>query len=293
MLVNNIKRFFILALIGSMNSSYLTAQPTESEVSIIDQIKKATEVFKDQKKAQAAGYRKFGPDMPNMGVHWINVGLAVTREVDFTRPSTLTYLTIDGKPQLTGVAYTYPLKPNEVPPQLPHESMNWHYHSGDLKEEAYGLHQHHMQGRNEDQTRLAMLHAWVWVENPEGYFVADNWALSYQRLGLNPPQELNPQSAKALFLVDGGIEYFSEFISLSLKKNENNKEEVESILIQQAKKVNKKVLKLKENQGYVSNESQEELKLIWIEMWKEIEHVVGDKDWPLIEQYLDVQEHHH
>ena len=78
----------------------------------------ATERYKDIDVAIAERYTKIGPDFPAMGEHWVN-GESVMRSGDGPRPAILTYITVDGKPTLTGVVYTIVLKPGEKTPKLP------------------------------------------------------------------------------------------------------------------------------------------------------------------------------
>jgi hypothetical protein len=61
-------------------------------------------------------------------------------------------------------------------------------------------------------TTVALLHAWIWLENPAGPFAADNWALPFARLGYAPPAALAPDAARALSLLSGGDVYYRERI---------------------------------------------------------------------------------
>lgn len=255
-------------------------------------IRLATDKFKDPKNAQAAGYRSLGPDMPNMGVHWINTGIAVQRSIDFERPSTLTYLPVNGALQLTGVAYTSPVKTGETAPVLPIESMTWHYHSGSLEKEAHGIHAEHMQRAQTAEMNLAMLHAWVWSDNPDGIFSADNWALSYYRFGLKPPksEELDPDVSKALFLASGKVDYYLKFIELSIEPETLDEDTIRPVLSEYSLKVND-VLKSYEPGNSISANHREEISELWLDMWQQIKQILAPKKWDKIEIQLKNHKH--
>ncbi len=281
----------ILILLIMYSGSIRAQENPESDV--ISEIRAATKIFKDQKMAELYGYRKFGPDMPNMGTHWLYLTAAVDRNFDLSRPSTLTYLTIDGEPVLTGVAYTYPVQPGETPPSLPLKEMKWHYHSGNLEEEAFGLHPKMKQSNEKDIANLAMLHAWVWKDNPEGMFAADNWALSFIRNGIAAPDKPVIEASKALFMLNGGISYYLKFIELSVGDAVYDKEEVRSIMKKYTSGIEEKALQLRANKE-INEEDQAELKRLWLEMWSSIRNEMTENIWAAIEVHLysDDSMHH-
>lgn len=257
-----------------------------------ERIRLATDQFKDPKNAQAAGYRSLGPDMPNMGVHWINTGIAVQRTIDFENPSTLTYLPVNGSLQLTGVAYTSPVKTGETAPVLPIESMKWHYHSGSLEKEAHGIHTEHMQRAQTEEMNLAMIHVWVWSDNPDGIFSADNWALSYYRFGLKPPkpEELDPDVSKALFLASGKVDYYLKFIELSIEPETLDEGQIRPVLSEYSSRVND-VLKPYEPGNSLSANHRKEISELWFDMWQQIKRILAPKKWDKIEIQLKNDKH--
>ena len=198
-------------------------------VAFVREARAATDVYHSLEAAIAAGYRLMGPDMPNMGEHWIHPRMAVRRPFDPARPSVLTYVRVDREPVLTGVAYTVPVRPGEAPPAFPFEGA-WHYHAASLEEEAFGHKPHAMAPAEADEPRLAMLHAWIWTGNPDGLFAADNWALSFVRLGLPVPPEVPPPAAKALFLVEGGVDYYARAVQLAGPPSPAEREAVRATL---------------------------------------------------------------
>ena len=263
-----------------------------SEKSMIVKIRVATEKFKSPENARNAGYRPMGPDMPNMGMHWINTGLAVQRSIDFEKPSTLTYLPVDGELKLTGVAYTTPVNSGEKAPELPIKSMTWHYHSGNLEEEAHGVHNEQMQFDEVAQMNLAMLHAWVWSDNPAGTFSADNWALSYYRFGLKPPNlsELNPELSKALFLASGNVDYYLKFIELSTESELTERDKIKEILTEYSSKINDDI-KINETGSNLSSERFNNISKLWKEMWDNIKEELDKDEWANVEMQLDGHRH--
>lgn len=257
---------------------------------LIHVIRGATKPFHDYRKAQAAGYKPMGPDMPNMGTHWINTSLAVNRVLDFEKPSTLTYLNIDGRWKLTGVAYTYPVKASEQAPGLPLQDMKWHIHSGSLEKEAHGIHSKGLP-KEEQQTVLAMVHAWVWSDNPDGLFAADNWALAYERLGLQIPDNPGPRLSKALYLAAGGISYFQRFAELCVEPHTLSGNEIQEVM-QEASEQIKGILENYPEGASITPEDQTGIEDIWDSMWAQIKPIVGEKHWDAIAAQLQPSRHH-
>ena len=174
----------------------------------VERARHATEKYKDRAAAIRDGYRLIGRDFPAMGEHWIHVGFLFDGEIDAARPEVLNYAAVSGLPQLLGVAYALPLLKGEQPPDWPAGRDAWHDHFRSIEDET-ALPQHHSAGYAADLPRLAMLHAWIWVPNPAGMFAADNWALSYFRLGLTIPEDMQTATAaKALSLATGSAGYF-------------------------------------------------------------------------------------
>jgi hypothetical protein len=183
-------------------------------------------------EALLAGYRPLGPDFPGMGVHWIHPARMLRSGVDPARPPLLTFLDTPTGPLLTGVAFGAYLGPDEAPPPLDFP-VRWHDHTGTIEEETLKLgpaaHGGHAGGHGEDaaahsghttaheeratvhdagQSRMAMMHAWVGLSNPDGILAQDNWAVPFVRVGLAVPEAPTPEAGKALHLVAGGDAYY-------------------------------------------------------------------------------------
>jgi hypothetical protein len=189
------------------------------EQRFVELVRESTERYRDRDRAVADGYRLIGRDFPGMGEHWVNVGLLFDGVYDPTRPEFLAYLTIHGVPKLLGVAYGLPLLAGEEPPEEPAGRAAWHAHTGTIDEETLLPHHHHS-GQREDGPRLAMVHAWVFLPNPEGVFAADNWSIPFVRLGLEPPAAPAPAAGRALSLLTGGDAYVSEVVANALARRD-------------------------------------------------------------------------
>jgi hypothetical protein len=170
--------------------------------------REATQRYHDRAAAIAEGFRPLGPDFPAMGEHWVHPGRMVEGRLDVTRPQALSYAVIDGRPVLTGVIYARPLRPGEPLPDFPEPGYPWHDHAGAIDEESVLLHHIPTDGDGAGRVRLTMLHAWVWTDNPEGVFRADNWALPFLRLHLDVPTRIEADAARMLSLLTGGDGYY-------------------------------------------------------------------------------------
>lgn len=175
--------------------------------SFIARARAATERYKNQKAATDDGYRPLGPDFPAMGVHWANPELVSSGQFDPSRPGLLTYTNVNGVPTLTGVVYALPLADSEAPPAFPFDRSLWHDHIGSIEEESLLL-SHDTQHGPTGGLRLAVLHAWIWIDNPAGTFVTDNWALPFARVGLRAPAGAPAGAVRAISLVGGSLPYY-------------------------------------------------------------------------------------
>jgi hypothetical protein len=176
--------------------------------SFVDAAREATRRYHDRAAAIADGFRLLGPDFPAMGEHWVQPGRMVEGRLDVTRPQALSYAVIDGRPVLMGVIYAKPLLPGEALPAFPAPGLPWHDHGGAIDEESVLLHHTPSAGEGAAGVRLTMLHAWIWVDNPDGVFSADNWALPFIRVGLAVPERVPHDAARMLSLLSGGDRYF-------------------------------------------------------------------------------------
>lgn len=179
----------------------------DATAKLLDVAREATRDYENRSVAIAAGYRRIGRDFPSMGEHWLSPRLIVEGVFDVSRPSVLTYVTVDGRPVLLGVVYAIPLAPGESPPTGFGADAGWHEHNGTIDEEGL-LAQHNTTPRAATGTRVAVLHAWTRIDNPAGVFSAENWAIPFVRLRLAVPEAFPESAARALSLLSGGKSFF-------------------------------------------------------------------------------------
>jgi hypothetical protein len=169
--------------------------------------------YRDQAAAIADGYRPVGPDFPGMGEHWVNPRLLLEGGLAAAHPQVLEYAEIAGRPTLVGVAYAALVEDAVPPTGLAVPASAWHTHAGRVDEESFilshaGVHAaHHDAGPG-----LAIVHVWIWLENPAGVFATDNWALPCARLGYVAPPGLGTDPGRALALGAGAGLYFKEMV---------------------------------------------------------------------------------
>ncbi len=164
-----------------------------------------TAAYRDVAAARAAGYRPVGPDFPGMGRHWVHPALILRDTLDPAAPPILEYAEIAGRPTLVGVAYAKLVRDATPPTGLPVPASAWHFHQGTVEEESF-LRSHaglHVAPGHETEPRIAVLHAWIWLENPDGLLATDNWALPYARLGYRMRPGASQPAARALALAAG------------------------------------------------------------------------------------------
>jgi len=118
----------------------------------------------------------------------------------------LEYAEIRGTLTLVGVAYVALAAHGLAPDVFPVPPSAWHFHGGRVSEESFV--RSHALGVPDSGPTLAVLHAWVWLENPAGLFATDNWSLPFARLGLELPDTLDDAPARALALAAPGGEAY-------------------------------------------------------------------------------------
>ena len=182
---------------GVFHDPALPAQ-TKAE---IHQVADAVQRYRDFGVAQREGWKKFGGDEPLMGEHWYNPrGLDLVgsdARLDFTRPTNLIYTDIGGKHVLTGVAFTVRIAPGErVPEGFYGDADHWHVHDFERAIEASLVDRPilralanwwldaNYRSKGDNRGRVAMVHAWVTLPNPDGVFADANRTVPYLKLGL-------------------------------------------------------------------------------------------------------------
>ena len=169
-----------------------------------------------------------------MGEHWLSIPLVVREEVDPLRPPILEYITVAGQPVLAGVAYTQLVRDGLPAATLPVPLSAWHIHQGSVDEESFILShaERRVTAADSGQPAIAVLHAWLWLDNPAGVFATDNWALPWHRLGLPPPEWVATRSAAglAVALASGGEAYFATLLKLRQRLTAEQSNRIAAVL---------------------------------------------------------------
>jgi hypothetical protein len=168
-----------------------------------------------------------------MGVHWVNPGLLVSGVVDSSRPTVLEYATIEGQPTLVGIAYVVLADDTTPPPDQPAPAAYWHTHGGSVDEESFVLSHAESARHHHDRApgpKIAILHAWIWLANPDGLFATDNWALPFARLGFAAPESVTADAGRAMALAAGGVEYFRTLVRVVARPDSADQERLDAVL---------------------------------------------------------------
>jgi hypothetical protein len=168
-----------------------------------------------------------------MGQHWVHPALILRDTLDPAAPPILEYAEIAGRQTLVGVAYAKLVRDGTPPLGLPVPSAAWHFHQGTVEEESF-LRSHAGVGHVVPGPRIAVLHAWIWLENPDGLLATDNWALPYARLGYRMPAGASHEAARAVALAagDGGGRHYVEALLRALGRPNAGEERALALLVE-------------------------------------------------------------
>ena len=216
--------------------------------------------YRDLDSAIADGFRLVGGDFPGMGEHWVHAGRLMAGVVDPSRPAILSYATIHGRPALVGVAYALPLGAGDPLPSAPRNA--WHAHSGSVDEASF-LPRHAGHGADNPGARIAVLHAWAWLDNPDGPFATDNPALPFARAGLAPASASAP-ALRALALAYGGVPYYAAAATRTSEPGDTSSRSVMRLLEAAAARARAAVA------AQPADLPDTELATIWGDLWEEI-----------------------
>lgn len=167
----------------------------------LEQVAASVRRYQDFEAAKAEGWKPFGGDEPLMGQHWYHPNgpdyQSTAARLDFTRPSNLMYAQIGGRMVLTGVSFNVRLAPDEkLPRGFAGEADRWHVHDFEkavaaatetrpvLRWFAQGWLDASYRNKGDNRGRVAMVHAWVTLPNPDGVFADHNRTVPYLKLGL-------------------------------------------------------------------------------------------------------------
>jgi hypothetical protein len=184
----------------------------------LEELRAAIDRYRDFAVAEREGWKPFGDDEPLMGRHYYNESApdyVAGDPLDFSRPNNLMYTEIDGEQVLTGVAFVVRLAEGEpVPEGFAGNMDRWHVHDF-IEAIAAATEERPLLGwianwwldenyrnKDDDRGRLAMVHAWVTMENPDGMFADYNRTIPYRKLGLQESywQGASEEAARGLNL---------------------------------------------------------------------------------------------
>jgi hypothetical protein len=230
-----------------------------------------TETLRSPDAARLAGYHPVGPDFPGMGRHWIHTSLILRPTPDAAQPPVLEFAEINGTATLVGVAYAVLVNSDTAPASLPVPASAWHFHHGTVDEESF-LRSHagviHMMS-GAPGPRLAVVHAWIWLDNPDGLLATDNWALPYARLGLHVPANRSRDAARALALAagDGGRMYLEALIHAVGQPSES-----ETVAVA-------RVVRRHQAEARARASQDGALEECWRALWSDVQVVVRPEVW--------------
>ena len=258
-----------LALLAILACGRQTARPVEiSPNDFVTVARSATARYQSQEAAIADGFHRIGTDFPAMGEHWVNLPQVMADTFAPGRPSVLTYITIGGVPRLAGVAYTKLLAPHELPPAFAPARGQWHEHNGSIVEESFLA--GHQTNASTDELRLAILHAWVWIENPDGMFVTDNWSLPFARLGIPTPNGKARDAARIATLATAAADYYRQALDEGLTPSAEERLRYEAILKDYQRTAAVDIHAAAERRS-LTVEEEHRLATLWPQLWQSLE----------------------
>jgi hypothetical protein len=163
--------------------------------------------YADFEVARREGWKKFGGnrsgESPLMGEHWLlpkergGVDYQHGQSIDFSRPSNLIYAEIDRRRRLIGVTFNVRLAEGEpVPEGFAGPADRWHVHDFPkaiaaategrplLRWLASSFAPAEFTRPGAGRGRVAMIHVWPTLPNPDGPFADRHRVLPYLKLGL-------------------------------------------------------------------------------------------------------------
>jgi hypothetical protein len=117
--------------------------------------------------------------------------------------------------------------------------------------------------------RLAVMHAWIWLDNPDGIFATDNWTLPYARMGLPVPAHGSRAAARALALAadDGGRMYLEALIHAVGQPSDEEARAVHAIVSRHHAEARQHATRA------------DELEACWAALWRDLKASVRPEVW--------------
>jgi hypothetical protein len=174
-------------------SASVTFTELQKTAAQLDRARRATEKYRDVRKAEADGYRAIGPDVPGMGIHYVRVAGPQSQVAsdpsafDVEHPAILLYekeAATPGGYSLAGVSYLFDAEPDADGqprnPPFPRSLASWHRHSDicvlpdrSVKTDVDENQCKALKGQFNGLTQW-MVHAWIWKDSPKGVFSDTN-----------------------------------------------------------------------------------------------------------------------
>lgn len=243
----------------------LQATPLDA---FLAQARAGTARFRNPDSARAAGYRPVGPDFPGMGRHWVHPSLILRDTIEPGSPTVLEFAELEGRLTLVGVAYAQLVTDGNPPASLPVPARAWHFHQGTVEEESF-LRSHAGMGHDMPGPKIAVLHAWIWLDNPDGVLATDNWALPYARMGYRAPAHLSRTAARALALAAdaGGRAYLNALIHAVGEPSDEEMAAIAEVVVRHQRSA----------RDHAASAAQ--LEACWTALWSDVRAVVRPAVW--------------
>lgn len=229
--------------------------------------------YRELAVAIAEGYRRVGGDLPSLGEHWVHLGRIAAGRMTPAEPPVLIYTRVQGEPRLVGVAFVAHLRPSEPYPDYPAGPGVWHDHNGSVDQEVLPLSHAAAPSGGAAGTRLAVMHAWLWAENPRGLWTADNWALPFVRLGVRYDSASVPAAA-ALALASGSAEYYAR-AAADIGRLDDQQAARARVEVERAAAEVETLAAAARSRGYLTSAELARLEEVWTAMWENIAIAVG------------------
>jgi hypothetical protein len=238
----------------------------------LDEVDRTAEQFAHVDAAVAAGYRKLGPDFPGMGEHWIHPSRVISGIIDPKRPPVLAYTRVGAERVLVGVAFTRVLGPDEQVPAGPFPPAAWHDHTGGVDEESLLLSGPASMHASGDGFRLAMVHVWRPLENPDEVFAQNNWRLPFARASLRvgSDRKIPSEAARGLSLAGVGAGFYDQLLRDGIGLDESSLETARQAFRAGGWKAESWLQKHRDDDP-IEAAALAELQAIWVSVWTELE----------------------
>lgn len=277
-------RAFGVAALGLLLASeavYAQARGPASDdaEAFIARVTAAAARFESRDHAIREGYRRLGPDFPGMGEHWVLPSQIVAGTLDADRPPVLSYAEIDGEPRLLGVAFTLPLGRDDTPPAAPFGREVWHDHAGSVDEETLLLN-HPASDHGASGARMAMVHVWTHVDNPDGVLAQNNWRLPFLRAGVAPPEHPSLDAARGVSLADDGRRYYPLLIRRAAELDTRESAAVDSLVDLHASRMESELDAARAGRGAAPGPRAA---AAWTSFWRDVRNAVRGETWMRLE----------